>query len=414
MEVRRTLPVKLVVTDSERGALLETIAQYKHCANETSDHCWDDDGYTKTAKYAVKDELYHNLKANHDLTANLVQQAIFQAVEAIKAGVKRLETNQNTSQPEFTADTARYDKRAATFHDESVSLSTVDGRIEADYLLPEDESGTPFEAYLGSDEWEFRTSTLHYKPLDDEFWLHIGLKRTDEETRTEQTDANVPEHSTVLGIDLGVENLAVASTGRFWTGDELDHWHREFHHRRAALQQTGTQEAHRTLQRVSKKETAYYKQYLHIVATEIVEEAVEHDCSVIAFEDLTDIRKRCRGATWHHRWRFNRLYEYVEYKANAHGIEVEELERSPQAKTVPAYYTSQRCSSCGFTHENNRPEQETFACQKCGYENHADYNAAKNVAVRYCRRSLRRNQTGGGGGAPVDVALNGGTMTVNV
>ena len=88
--------------------------------------------YKQTAKYAVKDELYHDLKADHDLTANLVQQAIFQAVEAIKSGVERLEKNEDTSQPEFTADTARYDKRAATFHTDHVSLSTVDGRIEAD------------------------------------------------------------------------------------------------------------------------------------------------------------------------------------------------------------------------------------------------------------------------------------------
>jgi hypothetical protein len=36
------------------------------------------------------------------LTANLVQQAIFQAVEAIKSGVERLEKNEDTSQPEFT------------------------------------------------------------------------------------------------------------------------------------------------------------------------------------------------------------------------------------------------------------------------------------------------------------------------
>jgi putative transposase len=414
MEVRRTLPVKLVVADSDRDALLETINQYKHCANETSDHCWNENDYKKTAKYSVKDELYHDLKADHDLTANLVQQAIFQAVEAVKSGVERLEQNEPTSQPEFTADTVRYDKRAATFHDDHVSLSTVDGRIEADYVLPEDETNTPFQEYLGNDEWEFRTSTLHYDRFADEFWFHIGFKRIEEDTDSTHSDADVPEHNTVLGIDLGVENLAVASTGTFWTGDELDHWHREFQQRRADLQQTGTQEAHRTLQRVSKKETACYKQYLHIVATEIVEEAVEHDCSVIAFEDLTDIRKRARGATWHHRWRFNRLYNYVEYKAKAYGIDVEELERSPQAQTVPAYYTSQRCSSCGFTHETNRPTQEHFECQKCGYQNHADYNAAKNVAVRCCRRLLRRSQTGGGGGAPVDVALNGGAMTVNV
>jgi IS605 OrfB family transposase len=414
MEVRRTLPVKLVVADSDRDALLETIDQYKRCANETSDHCWKDNDYKQTAKYAVKDELYHDLKADHDLTANLVQQAIFQAVEAVKSGVERLEKNEKTSHPEFTADTARYDKRAATFHTDHVSLSTVNGRIKCDYVLPADETNTPFEAYLTGDNWEFRTSTLHYKPFKDEFWLHIGFKRIEEETDSMETDAAVPEHRTVLGIDLGVENLAVASTGRFWTGDELDHWHHEFQQRRSDLQQTGTQEAYRTLQRVSTKETAYYKQYLHIVANEIVEEAVEHQCSVIAFEDLTDIRKRANGATWHHRWRFNRLYNYVEYKAKAYGIDVEELERSPQAKTVPAYYTSQRCSSCGFTHEDNRPTQEHFECQKCGYENHADYNAAKNVAVRCCRRLLRRNQTGGGGGAPVNVALNGGTMTVNV
>jgi transposase len=180
----------------------------------------------------------------------------------------------------------------------------VDGRIEAAYVLPEDETDTPFEKYLDGKEWEFRTSTLHYKPFEDEFWFHIGFKRIEDDTDTgtdsDQADADVPENRTVLGIDLGVETLAVASTGRFWTGDELDHWHREFQQRRGDLQQTGSQEAHRTLQRVSRNETAYYKQYLHIVANEIVEEAVEHDCSVIAFEDLTDIRKRAQGATWHH------------------------------------------------------------------------------------------------------------------
>ncbi|MFB6302640.1 MAG: hypothetical protein ABEH78_07250 [Haloferacaceae archaeon] len=52
---------------------------------------------------------------------------------------------------------------------------------------------------------------------------------------------------------------------------------------------------------------------------------------------------------------------------------------------------------------------EAFACLKCGYENHADYNAAKNVGLRY----LRRNQTGAGGGAPVGVRLNRGTLNAS-
>ena len=150
----------------------------------------------------------------------------------------------------------------------------MDGRIEADFVLPVncsgvkwferrslsssrkseisvrprgtrpappvDETNTPFEEYLNGDEWEFRTSTLHYKSFDDEFWLHIGFKRIEEDTDSTQTDAAVPKNRTVLGIDLGVETLAVASTGTFWTGGELDHWHREFQQRRGDLQQTGT------------------------------------------------------------------------------------------------------------------------------------------------------------------------------
>ena len=48
-------------------------------------------------------------------------------------------------------------------------------------------------------------------------------------------------------------------------------------------------------------------------------------------------------------------------------------------------------------------------CQQCSYENHADYNAAKNVGLQY----LRRRQSAGDGGAPVDVRLNRGTLNVS-
>jgi len=43
---------------------------------------------------------------------------------------------------------------------------------------------------------------------------------------------------------------------------------------------------------------------------------------------------------------------------------------------------------CGFTHEDNRPHnngQDEFGCLKCGYDIHADYNAAKNIGLKYLR-----------------------------
>ncbi|SMP06121.1 Putative transposase DNA-binding domain-containing protein [Halobellus salinus] len=46
--------------------------------------------------------------------------------------------------------------------------------------------------------------------------------------------------------------------------------------------------------------------------------------------------------------------------------------------------TSKRYSTCGFTHDENR-DQESFECQKCGYENHTDYNASKNTGLQYLR-----------------------------
>ena len=60
------------------------------------------------------------------------------------------------------------------------------------------------------------------------------------------------------------------------------------------------------------------------------------------------------------------------------------------------------------THDDNR-HGENFECLDCGYQNHADYNASKNIGLQY----LRRRQNADAGGAPVDVRLNRGTLNVS-
>jgi len=234
----------------------------------------------------------------------------------------------------------------------------------------------------------------HLQYRDGDWYLHASMqKETDE---TSESDA---EHRTVLGVDLGVNNLAVTSTGTFWSGDEFNHWRREYEKRRSDLQQCGSRYAHENIQSVGRKETGRFEIYLHSVANELLDEAIKNDCSHIVFEDLTHIRDEIPNATWQHVWAFRRLYEYAEYKAVEQGIEVVQ---------VDPRNTSNRCSTCGFTHDDNR-QQESFECQQCGYENHADYNAAKNVGLQY----LRRRQSAGDGGAPVDVRLNRGTLNVS-
>lgn len=45
----------------------------------------------------------------------------------------------------------------------------------------------------------------------------------------------------------------------------------------------------------------------------------------------------------------------------------------------PPANTSRACLSCGHIHKNNRLDQATFVCEKCGYTNNADYVGAVNV-----------------------------------
>jgi IS605 OrfB family transposase len=391
VECRRTAVIKLDTPEGADKHLRETIEQFKYCSNTASEWCWHgDDGYHVTSKTKAEDALYDQLREDTELTANLVQKGIHQAVESIKSGVERLKNEQETSRPKFTADTAVYDKRSATFHRDHVSLSTPDGRIECDYILPDD-ADVPPTKYVANEDYEFRRATLHRR--DGDWYLHASMLKEDDDIDT------TTGHRTVLGVDLGVNQLAVASTGRFWSAAEFNHWKREYEQRRGDLQQCGTRAAHDAIAGVERKEDGRFEIFLHRVANEIVAEAVEHDCSHIVFEDLTDIRANVPQASWHHLWAFRRLYEYVAYKAREQGVETVQ---------VDPRNTSKRCSTCGFTHDDNR-HGEDFECLDCGYQNHADYNASKNIGLQY----LRRRQNADDGGAPVDVRLNRGTLNVS-
>lgn len=52
---------------------------------------------------------------------------------------------------------------------------------------------------------------------------------------------------------------------------------------------------------------------------------------------------------------------------------------------VPAPYSSQQCSGCGYVHKTNRKSQVRFQCGFCGKKLHADVNASRTVALRRSR-----------------------------
>ncbi|MFE2142227.1 RNA-guided endonuclease InsQ/TnpB family protein [Streptomyces sp. NPDC059456] len=177
-----------------------------------------------------------------------------------------------------------------------------------------------------------------------------------------------------VGVDLGIVNIATASTGYRAAGRGLNrHRARQLELRRK-LQAKGTKSAERLLKKRSRKEARHTANINHIVSKAIVTTA-ERTGSGIALEDLTGIRSRVRlrkdQRTSLHSWSFHQLGTFLEYKARRAGV--------PLVYVDPAY-TSQQCSECGHIDRKNRVDQATFACRACGFLVHADDNASHNIA----------------------------------
>lgn len=113
---------------------------------------------------------------------------------------------------------------------------------------------------------------------------------------------------------------------------------------------------------------------------EIVRFAVKNQCGTIQMEDLSGISSG-DAPRFLKNWTYFDLQQKIKYKAEAEGIRV---------VMVAPKFTSQRCSRCGYISSENRPTQEQFVCQSCGYTANADYNAARNLAIKNIDQIIKK------------------------
>jgi putative transposase len=179
-----------------------------------------------------------------------------------------------------------------------------------------------------------------------------------------------------FGIDLGLANLAVlAGPGvvKFFDGKPLRYVRGRYFRYRQALQR---KRKVGMVMRSKGKEARWITCENHRITREIVD-IVAKVGGTLHVERLTGIRERCKGTAKLNRmiagWSFAQFGEFLRYKAAAVGIPV--IEEDPR-------HTSQRCSRCGHTERGNRTRQDRFKCKACGYESHADLNAARNLAAK--------------------------------
>jgi putative transposase len=152
-------------------------------------------------------------------------------------------------------------------------------------------------------------------------------------------------------------------------GKSALHVHRKYRAIRKRLQSEGK---FRELKAVKDRESRIVKDLNHKISRKIVEMAkVQH--AALVFEGLGGIRqtrKQYRSFKYAlHSWSFYQLQRFVEYKAKLLGV--------PVLYVDPAY-TSQDCSMCGA---RGQRDGKDFKCPACGHVDHADVNAAFNIAL---------------------------------
>lgn len=178
---------------------------------------------------------------------------------------------------------------------------------------------------------------------------------------------------TPIGVDIGERHILAAHAvgsdeSMLVSGKQAKYIRRKFRSLRDSLQEAG---ALRARNRVGNKEHRRIRDLNHELSKQLVAFASQFDNPVLKIERLDGIRDRT-GWSGVHSWHFHQLQMFIEYKAEREGIRVEEVDPT---------YTSKTCSECG---ERGSRNGDHFRCTnpECGYERHADLNAAANIAMR--------------------------------
>jgi IS605 OrfB family transposase len=302
-------------------------------------------------KFELQKLVYGELRTTYKLAAQLAIRCISKASEAYKRG--------KSIQPHFRPEGAIvYDPRVMSFKDiDTVSLLTTTVRVLVPFRM-----GGYQEARMGSIKGQ---ADLIYRK--GTFYLAVTLD-------VPEPTPDTPDG--MLGIDLGIINLATDSTGESFSGETVEKTRKRYHALRQRLQKRGTKSAKRHLKKLSGKEARFRKNSNHVISKRIVKKAKANNQG-IAIEDLRHIRSRAEARlkksqrNRHSSWAFFQLRFFLSYKAALAGVPLH---------TVDPRNTSRTCSECGHCAKANRKSQAIFCCQACGYTDNADRNAAINIS----------------------------------
>jgi putative transposase len=340
--------VKLQPTPEQESALRRTLEAANAACNFISDVAWD----TRTfGKFALQKACYEQVREQFGLSAQMTIRALAKVGDAYKLDKKAKRTFRPLA-------SIAYDDRILSFAlpKSEVSIWTLAGRQAIPFVCGERQ-----RRMLATRQGE---SDLLYHRGE---WYLLVTCEVEEPDPLDVDD--------VLGVDLGVTNIATDSDGSHHSGSTVKSVRYRHRRLRNRLQKKGTLSAKRRLRRLAGQEARFAKDTNHTISKRLVREA-QRTKRAIALENLKYIRTRVRARksqrTVLHSWSFFQLLAFVSYKARLVGVPV---------VLVEPRNTSRTCPACGHIDKANRPSQAVFRCTLCGCAGHADVIAAENIRV---------------------------------
>ncbi|WP_049796311.1 RNA-guided endonuclease InsQ/TnpB family protein [Methanomassiliicoccus luminyensis] len=325
--------------------LVETVSLFNQACQRVLD--WGQ-ANKQHNKYKLDRATYYDAREEFpSLPSPLVQTARDQASDMLKRDKFKHKIRKKPSS------SIRYDKRTLRVFLQSgyLSISTVSGRKRYDFILP--------DYYRQYQSWMVQNAQL----IIGRYACFLNV----------QVEGETPPFNCGnrrLGIDLGINNIAVCSDNTFYSSKHLKNVKGQYRHLKAELQSIGTRSARRKLREVSGRERRFVRDSNHCVAKEVVSKPYD----VFVFEDLKSTREIKRSREFNPKlgsWSFGELIRFVRYKAEALGKRVE---------VIDPHYTSQTCSRCGHVSSSNRTGRQ-FECVQCRFTLDADLNASRNIAA---------------------------------
>jgi len=339
----RSIPIKLKVND----LIIQTIELYKQGLQLCVDRAWE---MRIRNNIKLHPFVYYDLRTL-GLPAQLSVSCIKQACGMVKKAKNK---------PFINRTSIRYNTpRSFSFKNNVLSISTIQGRVKIPIKIPD-------YTLKYFDDWKIVESLLTQSK--DKHYFTFTFSR-------ENPIGTSDQHFEVLGVDLGVNKLAVTSDKKFY-GQNTKSLRIKQDRLISKLQSKCTKSAKRKLKKISGRWRRFMRFENHNISKRIVERLNNGD--VIVMEDLSGIRRTAKYNKWVHKWAFYQLQSFIEYKA---------LEKGIRIVYVNPAYTSKSCSVC---HNTETVRHRGFVeCKTCGLRSDSDFGASKNIAQLYIRNMCR-------------------------